>query len=168
MGIAYGNLANPGLCRPRGQSPRARRAHQTRPPAPASPWRGPGPDIHGGFWPRGPTAGGGGGGPCRGAALGPWVSRGPWVSTAVGERGAGGGAGGGRGPGGAVPVSCSATGLPAVGVSGGGVMGTCSLLADAVRASIMMPNRRRRRRACAKFFLSCLMRAFDGCSLGTE
>ena len=47
-------------------------------------------------------------------------------------------------------------------------MGACSLLADAVRASIMMPNRRRRRRACAKFFLSCLVRAFDGCSLGTD
>jgi hypothetical protein len=65
--------------------------------------------------------------------------------------------GGGRGPGGAVPVSCGATGVPGVGVSGGigGVMGTCSLADDAVtvHASIMMPNHRRRR-ACAKFELS--------------
>ena len=56
--------------------------------------------------------------------------------------------GGGRGPGGAVPVSCGATGVPAAGVSGGGVMGMLYLL-------------HHRRRSCA--CLSFLMRILDGC-----
>jgi hypothetical protein len=87
-------------------------------------------------------------------------------ATAVaGERGAGGGAasGGGRGPGGAVPVSCGATGVPGVGVSGGigGVMGTCSLADDAVtvHASIMMPNHRT---TSEQRFPMCI---YDGCIL---